>query len=422
MLNKLLSFVRQYEMLQKGDTLICAVSGGADSMALLWAMYLLKDKLGITLEAAHFNHKLRAGESDRDEAFVKNFCTGHGIVCHCAAAQIIPGSKGLEAAARDVRYRFFQSLSGKIATAHTADDNAETLLMHLIRGTGLRGLGAIAPVNGPLIRPMLLITRKEVLAFLSEYSVSYVDDSSNKTDAFLRNRLRHHVMPLLTQENPKIAQNLSQTALRLRLDEQMLSALTPDADVLDVNTLKQLPDAAQARILAAFLERNGVKEPGAGHIALAKSLAVSDKPSASASFGHGITLSRNYDLLQPAATQPSITPVILPCPGVLELPQIKLRIICAAAQTVCNDAHCFAVKPQGNIVVRCRQSGDLLHFGFGSKSLKKLFIDRKIPARQRLSIPVIADDLGILGVYGIGADHTRKADSLPAMQIRFEQL
>ena len=169
MLNKLLDQIRSFGMLQPGDRLVCAVSGGADSMALLWAMYLLRDKLGITLEAAHFNHGLRGEESDRDEAFVRDFCAGYQIPCHLGRGVVKSGKKGLEAAARDARYGFLRSLGGKIATAHTANDNAETVLLHLVRGTGLNGLGGITPKTDRIIRPMLGITRQDVLDFLQEY-------------------------------------------------------------------------------------------------------------------------------------------------------------------------------------------------------------------------------------------------------------
>ena len=155
MLNKLLKQMRQYDMVSKGDRIICAVSGGADSVALLFGMYLLREKLGITLMAAHFNHHLRGEESNRDEQFVRDFCQRYDIPLEVGSAQVVSGKKGLEAAAREARYAFFATLDGKIATAHTADDNAETVLMHLVRGTGLRGLGGINPVNGNIIRPML---------------------------------------------------------------------------------------------------------------------------------------------------------------------------------------------------------------------------------------------------------------------------
>ena len=279
MLNKLKAFLREQHMLNPGDRVVCAVSGGADSMALLWAMYLLKDKLNIQLKAAHFNHQLRGEESDRDAKFCRDFCAFHDIPYTEGTAKVVPGPKGLEAAARDARYAFLQSLPGKIATAHTADDNAETVLMHLVRGTGLQGLGAIAPVRGNVIRPMLTVTRQEVLAFLQENHISWVEDSSNETDDFLRNRLRHRVMPLLKEENPRLAENLSAMAMELRQDAQ---ALETSGDLPNVETLRKLPKAVRHRYLRKYLTDCGVKEPERRHTTLAEELVFSDKPSAQA--------------------------------------------------------------------------------------------------------------------------------------------
>ncbi|MGM9604063.1 MAG: tRNA lysidine(34) synthetase TilS, partial [Faecousia sp.] len=227
MLNKLSAALR--EQVAPGQQVVCAVSGGADSVALLFGMYLLREKLQINLSAAHLNHHLRGEESDRDEAFVRAFCDGYGIPLTVGDAWVQPGKKGLEAAAREARYAFLRTLPGKIATAHTADDNAETVLMHLLRGTGLKGLGGIAPVSGPIIRPMLDITRQEVEAFLEEYHLPHREDSSNASDAFLRNRIRHHVMPLLRAENQNVSLGISAMARRLREDEQYLqSQLEPE--------------------------------------------------------------------------------------------------------------------------------------------------------------------------------------------------
>ena len=170
MLNELTRFVRRYDLITPGDEIVCAVSGGADSMALLFGLYLLREKLDIRLSAAHFNHHLRGEESDRDEQFVRDFCDRFEIPLYAGGGEIVTSGKGLEAAARDARYAFLKSLPGKIATAHTADDNAETVLLHLVRGTGLKGLGAIAPQNGSVIRPMLSCTRQQVEAFLEENS------------------------------------------------------------------------------------------------------------------------------------------------------------------------------------------------------------------------------------------------------------
>ena len=153
MLNKIQEMLTRYQMVSPGDTVYCAVSGGADSMALLWGMYLLREKLSIHLAAAHFNHGLRGEESDGDEVFVREFCRKYEIPLAVGSGKVEAGKKGLEAAAREARYRFFHTLPGKIATAHTADDNAETVLLHLIRGTGLKGLGAISPTMGNVSAP-----------------------------------------------------------------------------------------------------------------------------------------------------------------------------------------------------------------------------------------------------------------------------
>lgn len=414
MLNKLLSFICRYDMIAPGDQVVCAVSGGADSMALLWAMYCLKEELQIDLAAAHFNHGLRGEESDRDEAFVRNFCMQYDIAFFCQKSNVSAGAKGLEAAAREARYGYFQTLPGKIATAHTANDNAETVLMHLVRGTGLKGLGAISPVKGNVIRPMLTVTREDVLAFLEEYHIGYVTDSSNETDQFLRNRLRHHVIPLLEKENPRLPEDLSAMALSLREDEQELSSLAQP--VTDVEELRQMSNARRSRCLMAFLHSCNVPEPEREHIALMERLVFSERPSARADFPGGVTVTRNYGKLEVLNSAQEILPMELKCPGVTEIPQLGLRIICQEK----TDAGAQTVQPVGKMVVRSRQQGDSMRLPGGTKSLKKLFIDRKIPASRRSQIPVICDDNGVLGVYGFGLNLDRISQKGEGIQILFE--
>ncbi len=408
MLNKLCAALGREAV---GETLVCAVSGGADSMALLWGLYLLKDKLKISLSAAHFNHGLRGEESDRDENFVRQFCEAYQIPFVCGRGQVTAGKKGLEAAAREARYGFFAGLPGKIATAHTADDNAETVLMHLVRGTGLKGLGGIAPVNGKYIRPMLGITRQEVISFLAEYSIPYVTDSSNETDDFLRNRLRHHVMPLLKQENPRLAENLSAMAMQLRQDAE---ALETPAET-DVEKLQKMAPAYRSRSLAALLEHFGVREPEREHIALAEKLVFSHKPSGRVNLPGGVTVCRNYGKLEKLEEAQAFAPVELTCPGQVTVGEFQ--ITCTPGDRVVNTPDCFTVTARGTVWVRPRQAGDTMKAYGGTKSLKKLFIDKKIPAAQRPLVPVIADEQGILGVYAIGPDQTRLG---PGIQIQFE--
>lgn len=414
MLNKLKAFMGAY----RGEAVVCAVSGGADSMALLWGMYLLKDQLDISLSSAHFNHRLRGEESDRDEAFVRKFCADYGIGLTVGSEKVVAGAKGLEAAAREARYTFLKGLPGKIATAHTADDNAETVLMHLVRGTGLKGLGGIAPVNGNLIRPMLEITRQEVLEFLTEYSIPYMEDSSNSGDDFLRNRLRHHVMPLLKAENPSLSMNLSKMAMRLRLDEQALNAVSNGEMTNSVAELRALAPAIRSRVLAQMLLDAGVKEPEAAHIQTMEQLVFADNPSARACFPGGVTIARNYDSLQPLSEEIRLQTQELSCPGSCSLQGVQ--ILCAPNDSNERTTTSFSVTPKGKIVVRARQTGDVIRLSGGTKSLKKLFIDQKIPASQRSSVAVIADDAGVLGVVGFGGNLDRiSCEGTVRIQIKY---
>ena len=419
MLNKILAFSRKYDMISPGDHVICALSGGADSVALAFALYLLKEKLDIRLSAVHFNHHLRGEESQRDENFVRDFCHRYDIPLYVGSVHVEPGPKGLEAAAREARYSYFRTLPGKIATAHTADDNAETILLRLVRGTGLKGLGGITPVNGSVIRPMLTVTREDVENFNAEWCLSCIQDSSNDTDQFLRNRLRHHVMPLLKEENPRLAENLSQMALGLREDEACLREAAQSASP-SVLELRQMHPALRARALEHFLIQSGVREPEREHILLAEALVFSDKPSASGHFPGNVTIARQYDRLVRPEDAEMFPVTALPCPGTVEIP--GFRVSCTTADAIINTADTFTLSPTGQIVIRSRQAGDALRTAGGTKTLKKRFIDRKIPADCRSRIPVLADEQGILGVYGIGPDLDRVATELPAIQIRFDPI
>ena len=413
MLNKLLTFIRQQKLVEPGDSVTCAFSGGPDSVALLFALYLLKDKLQIQLAAAHFNHHLRGEESDRDENFVREFCLRYDIPLTVGRGKVISGKKGLEAAARDARYTFLRTLPGKIATAHTADDNAETVLMHLVRGTGLKGLGGIAPVNGNVIRPMLNVTRQDVEDFCAEWCLSYITDSSNLGDAFLRNRLRHHVMPLLKQENPQLSANVSAMALRLRQDEACLAQMS-QAETMDVEALRNMHPSLRSRCLEKFLKESGVREPEACHIAQAESLVFAAKPSAFARFPGGIIIARNYDVLEIRQEAEALPGVELPVPGSVVWGDYRI--------TASEAGEGLTIYPDGPITVRSRASGDTLRLSGGTKTLKKRFIDRKIPVAERSRIPVLSDRRGVLAVYGFGTNPDMEDKSKPPIRVTIEKI
>jgi tRNA(Ile)-lysidine synthase len=211
-------------------------------------------------------------------------------------------------------------------------------------------------------------------------------------------------------------------ALRLRLDE---AALTPDTDYsagVSVPETLALPEAVRSRCLEGFLEHCGVREPESAHIAQAEALLHSDNPSARANFPGNIVIAREYDRLTALNREPNPEGGPLRCPGITEFPTLGLRVICGEAETLENTPQLFTVAPEGTPVLRFRQTGDSIRLHGGSRSLKKLFIDRKIPAASRDRIPVIADDLGLIGVYGIGASLDRQAQAFPAIQIQFENI
>ncbi len=241
--HKVLGYIRQLELLRPGDRLGVAVSGGADSVALLRLLLELRPELGIVLSVVHFNHKLRGVESDEDEACVAQLAREHKLAFHTASADVMEEAtaEGLsvEAAARDLRYGFFKQLVelegdgrselDKIATGHTLDDQAETVLMRMLRGSGMRGLAGIYPtleleedgeVAGEVVRPLLSVRHSELQAYLREIGQTWREDSSNLNPKFTRNRVRQTLLPLLEREfNPAILHGLSELAEIARAEE-----------------------------------------------------------------------------------------------------------------------------------------------------------------------------------------------------------
>ncbi len=256
-----------------------AVSGGADSVALLCLLLELRAELGIVLSVAHVNHKLRGDESDEDEGFVATLAREFGLDFHVREARVDGSdSSGIEAAARELRYGFFRQLAregriSKVATAHTLDDQAETVLLRIFRGTGIRGLAGIHPrivfeekgrVLGEVVRPLLGFRRAQLLEFLRERGQSWRDDSSNRDVAFLRNRVRHRLLPLIGEEFGEAAiEHMGELAEIARAEEEWAASTQYPAlstqhatPGLDVGPLLALPLAAQRRLVRSWLKAN----------------------------------------------------------------------------------------------------------------------------------------------------------------------
>ena len=415
MRDKVLSRLKR--LVSPGDVVVCAVSGGADSVAMLHLLLSLQAELGIRIEAAHFNHRLRGAESDRDEAFVRSLCEQWGVLLHLGSGDVFARAdetgESVEEAARKLRYAFFDSLAQAVATAHTADDNLETVLLNLLRGTSLKGLCGIPEKRGRIIRPMLGVTRAEVEAYLAEHGLSHIEDSTNADDACVRNRLRHALVPLLRAENPSVANTVLRMSELLSQDEAYLQAVADDAlcraksaDGYLCSALCSLPEAIRTRALRTMLASIRAPKLSAAHIRAVDGLLFSADPSARVSLPGGYVAERQYDrLVLRSGLQPRCFCPVRLCPGgCVPIPALSLCVRAErierfdpdkapAASVVVTDSGCTAYQ------IRPRSTGDSILLPGGRRSLKKLMIDRKLPASGRGLLPVITDGSRVLAVY-----------------------
>ena len=296
MLKKAMSSIKEFHMLSRGDSVLVALSGGADSVALLRFLVSVREKYGLRLTAVHVNHLLRGSESDADELFCENLCESMGVPLRSFRCDVTGAKKdrgiGLEEAGRLVRYgklyEVLNEISGdKIAVAHNMNDQSETLIMRLCRGTGLKGLGGIPPVRGVIIRPLIKCTRSEIELYLREIGQEYREDATNYEDVYIRNKIRLKVLPLLSGEvNEKALENIAKTASLLREDSGYLDLLAEKAFKsaflskdenrlsLDIKSLENLPDPVLSRVLQlSFGEAAGtVRDFELKHIKSIKSL------------------------------------------------------------------------------------------------------------------------------------------------------
>lgn len=272
--NKIHAVIARYDMLSCGDTVIVGVSGGADSMALLHALYSMRKELGITVIACHINHNLRGEESLRDEQFVRGFCNERHIPFTVYSIEVKPDKhESIEERARKMRYKCFDELcselGAKLATAHTASDNAETVFINILRGTGTKGLGGIPPVRGKIIRPLLRCTREETERYCAAHGIEYVTDSTNLSEEYTRNKLRLKIIPQLKEFNPSLIDGISRMTEAVSDDNAFLEHLAEQAksDCSDENgycceKLCALDRAVLSRVISSVLSENGV-EPSA---------------------------------------------------------------------------------------------------------------------------------------------------------------
>ena len=441
MLETVKQTIEDWRMLAAGEPVLVALSGGADSVALLRALLAL----GYPVRAFHLNHCLRGAESDRDEAFCRALCEKLGVPLIVERIDVgaQAAGEGMEATARRIRYdRLTAAAQGaKVATAHTADDNLETMLFHLARGTGPKGLAGIPPVRGEIIRPLIGVERAQVEAYLAELGQEYVTDSTNLSDDYTRNRIRHEVVPVLRQLNPSVCGAAARLAALLRQDEAYLSeqaencltcAARPDG-TWEVLPLREVHPAVRSRALRLLAAQSGMpmRDFTARHVQTLEQLLENPNPSAECILPHGFLARREYgavrlDRRENPIDRPEI-PLSVPFDGAvwqgsmqLSLRRLeKKQVFYKSFNTFCVDCGTIDF---ASLCVRTRRAGDRLRLteNGGSRTLKKLLIDRKIPRCRRDGLAVIADKNGVIAVQDIGMDHSRRPQGGARMQIKIE--
>ena len=420
--------VERCGMLAPGERVIVALSGGADSMALLFFLNALRAPMVLTVEAAHVNHQLRGADADADEQFVRETCAALEIPLHVrrvdvsayAAAQGI----GLEAAGREVRYDFFDSLGPdcKVATAHTLSDSVETVLGHLARGSGLRGLCGIPPVRGNVIRPLIDCTREQVEDYCRRLSIRYCSDQTNFSRTYTRNRIRLDLIPAFRQLNPAFEEAVHRFVSDARADEEYLTRLADRAmqgaergNGYDVRALAQLEPPVRRRALYRILYRHGGVMPEHKHLETADRLL---QHGGRASLYGGIDAVVAGGILRFYGRQAEDLSFSFPlCPGRHPIPGGAVEITQGAFihkkfKNEGLDIRIDCAKINRQATVRTRQPGDAIQLpGRPSKSLKKLLNEAHIPLDERARRVVVSDACGPLWVEGFGpAERARVSD------------
>lgn len=422
----------EYAMLPSRGHILCAVSGGADSMCLLhWLHVQAKDR-GFFLSAAHFNHHLRGAESDRDADFVEDWCAHQDIPFFLGSGDVIAHAQaeglGVEEAARILRYAFLEDVARQagatsIATAHNTDDNAETLLLHLVRGSGLQGLTGIPPRRGNLIRPLLTTSRAEILSYLEAHGLPHVEDSTNADTIYARNNLRHQVLPLLRELNPQLNDTLGRTVAYLRADNDYLNAQAfpilresrpmGGGLVVPAALIARQPNPIAVRMVRHLFLRLDVQQFRSAHLLSVVDLARSSAPSGQVDLPHGLTAQRLYEGLYLGPLE-----IFSPQPRVALNPEEPRVVVLgpwriALRPCICPEHHpthpsqafLSPAALQGEATLRPRRIGDEITLpGRSRKRLKKLLIDEKVPRPLRDSIPVLCDENSVLYLPGFGPD------------------
>lgn len=442
-LAKVSTFADEYAMLAPGRKILCALSGGADSVVMVHSLLQLSKERGFTLCAAHYNHHLRGEEADRDAQFAQEFCAdfgvpfllGEGDVAAAAAAKGKTSGRGIEEVARGMRYAFLEDAAAhfqadRIATAHNADDNIETMVLHLVRGTGLQGLTGIPPVRGRIMRPFLTVSRPEVEEYLKKNELPHMEDSSNQDISFARNRMRKMVIPLLRSFNANLTVSMTKSIASLRQDQHYLTARALEVSrlavpaeegrVIATKELANKPPAVAARAVMQILDEIEAPTCTSAHVNSVLALARGESPAGALHLPGGVVVHRVYgDILFAWYSDPLPNFDEVPVTGegdvvvsALGLTLVRREGVICPAEPVDNE-NGFYMITEGlpPMVIRPRRTGDTIQLpGRPTKTIKKLFIEVRIPRHRRERIAILATVEGeVLAIAGQGPARPRLA-------------
>jgi tRNA(Ile)-lysidine synthase len=452
-LTRVTKTIDRYHMVEPGDCIGVAVSGGIDSVVLLDILANLREQFTLTLMVLHLNHAIRGEEAARDERFVQDLSTRYDLPYWGSRADVPAYKKetalSLQEAARELRYRFFAEAIqthalDRVAMGQTADDQAETVLMRFIRGGGTRGLKGIPPVRGAYIRPLIEVWRAELARYAEYQGLSFVQDSSNSDERYLRNRLRRRLMPALAEYNPSIKEHLLRLAQVLGEDDAYLEGLAQesatdlvtvqkDGVVISIPALLALPLALQARVLQrAFAQvcPAGVLE--FSHLQGIRELIQEGGGMRWMALPKGYAATRSYEQLTIGAGGASISKkegegeTELVIPGRTRLAGMGVEIEATMAhggQDPHADPHAaYLDYEQVVLPLRCRafRPGDsFIPLGMHDpKKLQDFFIDLKIPRAERGRIPLVISGTDICWVAGLRIDERCKITAKTTQVLR----
>ncbi len=411
MIDMVLQTAERFGMLQKGDAVVVALSGGADSVSLLHCLYSIKESYNLTLHAAHLHHGIRGAEADRDAQFCKILCEKYNIPFHLRHADIpkLASEQKIseELCGRQERQKLYHDLSAslhaKVATAHTASDSAETLLFHLARGTSFRGAAGIAPVRGFLIRPLIDCTREQVERYCAENALDYVTDSTNLTDDYTRNRIRHHLIPLFRELNPRFEDAArrfcdNQYLIKDYMDSraQALIRQATENGALRADVLLAAHPAERAAALLRYCQSAQTgKEPLSLETRHLDLLCGILRHGGAVPLGRGCTAICKQGLLRVRQSQKPCRMFPVPLNGSVSFLYHRQRV----------DAAVYDSKNESNsLVFRNRQPGDRFTYvkrGV-TKPLRKALNEKKIPDEKRGSLLLLCQGAVVLWCEGLG--------------------